>query len=196
MSAESCSPLPEGLRIEAARKEDSALLCQLIRELAEFEELTAECVITPEALEKHVLGDKRSAEAMIAWVGEEAAGFAVYYTTFSTFVGKPGVYLEDLFVRKTLRHKGIGKALLREVGRIAHEAGAGRYEWTTLEWNKNARSLYASIGAKEMRDWLLLRMEAEDLAEFACAGRKQKAGEQGHKCQCGGRGKHHAQQQS
>ena len=194
MPAESCPPSPDGLRIEPARLQDADLLCTLIRELAEFEQLSEECNVTPEALREHLLGDGRSAEAVIAWMGTQAAGFAVYYKTFSTFVAKPGIYLEDLFVRKSFRRQGIGRALLREVGRIAHHANAGRYEWTTLTWNQNARRLYASIGAHEMRDWMLLRMEADDLASFACDGKGHAKDGTHEGCHCGGKGRHHAQQ--
>ncbi len=194
MSTDSSPSLPEGLRIEAAGLQHAELLCTLIRELAEFEHLSDECQVTPEALREHLLGDGRSADAVLAWVGEEPVGFAVYYKTFSTFVAKPGLYLEDLFVREAHRGRGIGRALLKEVGRIAHRANAGRYEWTVLNWNQKARRLYSSIGAKEMSDWLILRMEAEDLASFACDGSGHGAGGGGHRCTCGGKGQGHCKQ--
>jgi len=187
MPARCCPDLVPNLRLSPAREEDAALLCLLIQELADFENLSAECHISVQAVRDHLLGERRSAEAIIAWVGGQAAGFAVYYRTFSTFAARPGLFLEDLFVRPEFRRNGIGKAMLKEVGRIAHSLGAGRYEWTTLAWNRNARDLYRSIGAREMSDWLLLRMESEALSELACA----KHGDPETGCRCGGKGPHH-----
>lgn len=187
MPARCCPDLIPNLRLIPAREEDAELLCLLVKELADFESLAAECHISVEAVREHLLGQRRSAEAIIAWIGGQAAGFAVYYRTFSTFAARPGLYLEDLFVRPEFRRNGIGKALLREVGLVAHAMGAGRYEWTTLTWNRNARDLYARIGAQEMNDWLLLRMESDALADLACS----KHGEAGTGCQCGGKGPHH-----
>lgn len=163
------SSAPAALRFAAATDADAGLLCQLIRELAEFEHRAHECFITETAVREHLLGPARCAEALLAWLGDQPVGFAVYYRTFSTFAARPGLYLEDLFVRPAFRHCGYGRALLREVGRIAHRAGAGRYEWTTLNWNANARRLYASVGATERSEWLLLRMESAQLARFATA---------------------------
>jgi len=187
MPARCCPDVVPNLRLIPAREEDAELLCELIRELAEFENLSDECHISVEAVREHILGQRRSAEAIIAWVGGQAAGFTVYYRTFSTFAARPGLYLEDLFVRSEFRRNGIGKALLKEVGLLAHAMGAGRYEWTTLTWNRNARDLYSRIGAREMRDWLLLRMESEALADLACS----KHGEARAGCRCGGKGPHH-----
>lgn len=187
--------LPKDLSIEPASPADAELLCSLIRELAEFENLTAECKVTPEALREHLFGAAPCAAAVIARTEGQAAGFALWYRTFSTFVAKPGVHLEDLFVRPSFRRRGIGRALLREVGRLAHCSDSGRYEWTTLTWNHNARRLYASVGAREMGEWLLLRMDAEALERFACCGEGAVAsGAAGHSCRCGGRGRHHQRQ--
>ena len=180
-------PKPAGLRIALATSADADLVARLVHELAEFEQLASECAITAGAVREHLVGPRRSADALIAWLGREPAGFAVYYRTFSTFAARPGVFLEDLFVRPAFRHRGIGRALLKEVGRIAHRSGAGRYEWTTLTWNENARRLYASIGAREMSEWLLLRLEGAALAAFACDG----AGRPHDGCRCGGQGAHH-----
>jgi GNAT superfamily N-acetyltransferase len=175
------------LRIEPAAGADADLLSTLVHELAEFEELSRECTITPEAVREHLLGPQRSADALIAWLGEELAGFAVYYRTFSTFAARPGVFLEDLFVRPAFRHRGIGLALLKEVGRIAHCSGAARFEWITLKWNAKARALYGAAGARGMDEWLLLRMDAAALARFACNG----SGKPHDGCRCGGHGPAH-----
>jgi GNAT superfamily N-acetyltransferase len=187
MPARCCPDLVPDLRLTPAREEDADLLCLLIQELADFENLGSECHISVQAVRDHLLGQRRSAEAVIAWIGGQAAGFAVYYRTFSTFAARPGLFLEDLFVRPEFRRQGIGKSLLKEVGRIAHGMDAGRYEWTTLAWNRNARDLYASMGAREMRDWIILRMEGESLADLACA----KHGDEAAGCRCGGKGRHH-----
>jgi len=178
---------PAGLRIALATAGDAALVSKLVHELADFEHLAPECTITPEAVREHLLGPRRSADVLIAWLDSEPAGFAVYYRTFSTFVARPGIFLEDLFVRPDFRHRGIGRALLKEVGRIAHCSGAGRFEWTTLAWNENARRFYASIGAREMNEWMLLRLDGSALGSLACDG----PGHPHDGCRCGGSGAHH-----
>jgi len=184
---ETCPPAPAGLLIKPAVHEDAPVLAALITELAAFEHLDHECGITTEAVREHLLGLSRSAEAVIATLDGVTAGFAVYYRTFSTFAARPGVFLEDLYIRPAFRHRGLGRALLQYVGSIAARNGAGRFEWTTLKWNENARKLYASIGAEEKSEWLLLRLDAEALAKFACNGSK----EPNEGCRCGGKGVHH-----
>jgi GNAT superfamily N-acetyltransferase len=186
-AAPACPSAPAGLRIALATAADAELVSALVHELADFEHLSSACTITAAAVREHLLGPRRSADALIAWLGHEPAGFAVYYRTFSTFVARPGVFLEDLFVRPTFRHRGIGRALLKEVGRIAHRAGSGRYEWSTLTWNQNARRLYASIGAREMNEWLLLRLDGASLASFACDNPNHPHDD----CRCGGAGANH-----
>ena len=159
---------PAGFRIRAAKSADAPLLHEFIRELAYYEGLAHECHITVEAAFEYILGPRRVADAIIAEVDGQPAGFAVYYWTLSTFAARPGLYLEDLFVRPTFRKRGIGSALLHEVARIAHRAGCGRFEWIALKWNEKARALYRSSGAREMDKWLLFRMDAGALAKFAC----------------------------
>jgi len=181
-------PALSGLRLLPLADGDAELLSGMIRELAEFEHLAAHCAMTAEAVRAHLLGPARCAEAIMAWLEDAPAGFAVYYRTFSTFVARPGVFLEDLFVRPAFRHRGIGRALLKEVGRIAHCGDAGRYEWATLKWNTNARRLYAAVGAREMDEWLLLRMDSAALTCFAC----DRSGHPNDRCRCGGKGPHHA----
>jgi GNAT superfamily N-acetyltransferase len=161
-------PQPAGFRIRAAKSADAPLLHEFIRELAYYEGLAHECHITVEAAFEYILGPRRVADAIIAEVEGQPAGFAVYYWTLSTFAARPGLYLEDLFVRPAFRKRGIGSALLHEVGRIAHRAGSGRFEWIALKWNEKARALYRSSGAREMDKWLLFRMDAAALAKFAC----------------------------
>jgi GNAT superfamily N-acetyltransferase len=187
-SATPTAPAPVGLRIVRATPDDAETLTELVNEFARFEHLENECRMTPEAASQYLLGPTRSADALIAWLEEAPVGFAVYYRTFSTFAARPGVFLEDLFVRERFRHRGIGRALLGTVGQIAHCAGSGRFEWTTLKWNESARRFYADLGAKEMDDWLLLRMDAAALNTFAWAGHP---GQPHAGCRCGGKGAHH-----
>jgi GNAT superfamily N-acetyltransferase len=187
-TTETCPTPPAGLRIVRATDDDAELLCELICELAVFEQLHDQCWITPDAVRQHLVGPTRSAEALIAWLEDAPVGFAVYYRTFSTFAARPGIFLEDLFVRSRFRRQGIGRQLLTAVGRIARHANAGRLEWTTLKWNENARRLYASLGAREKGEWLLLRMEDDELAAFDCGG----PGHPHAGCHCGGKGAHHA----
>jgi len=184
---ENCPPAPAGLIIRPAEHDDAAVIAALITELAAFEHLDHECAITPESVREHLLGLNRSAEAVLATLDGITAGFAVYYRTFSTFAARPGVFLEDLYIRPAFRHRGLGRALLQHVGSIAARNGAGRFEWTTLKWNENARRLYASIGAEEKSEWMLLRMDAETLAKFTSS----TSGHETDGCRCGGKGVHH-----
>ncbi|MFT3869461.1 MAG: GNAT family N-acetyltransferase [Nibricoccus sp.] len=183
-----CPPTPAGLKIRPAVQEDAGIITTLVRELAAFEHLDHECEITTAAVCAHLLGLGRSAEAVMAELDGVVAGFAVYYRTFSTFAARPGVFLEDLFIRPAFRHRGLGRALLQYVGSIAARNGACRFEWTTLKWNESARKLYKSIGAEEKSEWLLLRMNAEALSKFICDG----TGDVKENCRCGGKGVHHA----
>ena len=178
---------PEGLALRAATHEDAVLLCRYIRELAEFEELSGECVITPEAVAEHLFGSDRSAAAIMAEFDDRPAGFALYYRTFSTFAAKPGIFLEDLYVRAEFRKRGIGRALLAEVARIAHGSSAGRLEWTALKWNAKALALYAAVGAKPMDEWTLLRMGPDAIAKLAgpCITHPHEG------CRCGGESPQH-----
>jgi len=173
--------------VRSATFEDASVLSGLIKELAAFEHLDYECAISVNAVREHLLGLNRSAEAVIAELDGVVAGFAVYYRTFSTFAARSGVFLEDLYIRPAFRHRGLGRALLQYVGSIAARYGAGRFEWTTLKWNENARKLYQSIGAEEKSEWLLLRMHSEALAKFSCVG----SGHPSDACRCGGKGVHH-----
>ena len=182
----SCQP-PPGLAIRAASAEDAALLCRFVRELAEFEGLSRECAITPEAVAEHLFGSDPSAAALVAECDARPAGFALYFRTFSSFAAKPGIFLEDLYVRPEFRKRGIGRALLTAVAEIAHGRSAGRLEWTALKWNTKALALYAAVGAKPMEAWTLLRMVPDAIAKLAgpCTPQPHDG------CRCGGKGPHH-----
>lgn len=149
----------ESLEIRSARPGDELLLLDLIRELAEYERLAHEVEATPEDLAESLFGGGAVAEAVIAEWNGQPVGFALFFRNFSTFVGRPGLYLEDLYVRESERGKGIGKALLLHLAGIARERNYGRMEWSVLNWNKPAIDFYHSLGAKPMDDWTVFRLD-------------------------------------
>lgn len=144
--------------IEPARIEDVPLLLSLIRELAEYEKLSHEVVATEEGLRETLFGDRPYAEAVIARVDGEPAGFALFFPNYSTFLGKPGLYLEDLFVRPAFRGRGIGRKLLSHITRIARDRGYGRVEWAVLDWNEPAIAFYRKLGAVPKDAWTIFRL--------------------------------------
>jgi GNAT superfamily N-acetyltransferase len=155
--------------ITPATPQDSPLLLGLIRELAEFEKLAHELEITADSLSAALFSQRPVAGALIARVNDQAAGYAVYYHTFSTFVGRPGIFLEDLYVRPQHRKCGVGRALLEAVAKIGVETGGGRFEWIALRWNENAFRFYRSLGANVMNDWALLRMSSGEVKNLVSA---------------------------
>jgi diamine N-acetyltransferase len=146
------------LRIRAATRADAALIVDLIRELAVYERLEHEARATPKDIERELSAANPVIHVLIAEWNGEPAGFALYFYNFSTFVGRRGIYLEDLFVRPALRAHGIGKALLAELARIAHEQRCGRVEWAVLNWNEPAIGFYRKIGARPMDEWTVYRL--------------------------------------
>ena len=155
------------LNIRNATPDDTALILQLIRELAEYEKLAHEVVATEEQLHENLFGAQPQAEVLIAEWNGDAAGFALFFHNFSTFLGKRGLYLEDLFVRPALRGKGVGKALLQHLARIAVERDCGRFEWAVLDWNASAREFYVSLGAKPVPEWDIFRVTGAALKRLA-----------------------------
>jgi len=153
--------------ISAAQEADIALILSLINELAEFEKLKAQVVATEVTLRQALFGPRPAAEALIARSGGEAAGFALYFHNFSTFVGKHGLYLEDLFVRPAFRGRGIGKALLVRLARLALERDCGRFEWAVLDWNRPARDFYEALGAESNPSWVNYRITGKALERLA-----------------------------
>ena len=156
-----------GLDIIPATSADVPLILQLIRELAAYEKLSHEVVATEGLLHRALFGDGPRVEAVIARADGEAAGFALFFHNFSTFLAKSGIYLEDLFVRPAYRGRGIGKALLKHLARLACERGCGRLEWAVLDWNKPAIDFYESLGATAMREWVVNRVTGEALEKLA-----------------------------
>ena len=155
------------LRLTMATEEDLPQILFFIKALAEYERM-ADCVVaTEEGLRQSLFGDRPYAECVIArWKGEPA-GFALFFHNFSTFLGRPGIYLEDLFVDPALRGKGVGKALLRFLAHLATERNCGRLEWAVLDWNESAIGFYKSLGAEPQDDWTVFRLKGDALARLA-----------------------------
>jgi len=153
--------------VRPARPDDLPAIVGLIRELAEFEQLAHLVVVTPESLRPHLFGSRPAAEAVVAETGGVIVAFALFFTNFSTFLGRPGLYLEDLYVQPAHRGTGLGKALLRHLGALAVERGCGRFEWSVLDWNEHAIRFYEGMGATVLADWRICRMTGETLKGFA-----------------------------
>jgi GNAT superfamily N-acetyltransferase len=160
-------PQKPEFQIAPATPSDVIALLQLIRGLAEYEKLSHEVSATADGLHAALFGPRPVAEAVLARLGETPVGFAVFFHNFSTFVGRPGIYLEDLFVLPEHRGKGIGKALLLYVAELANERGCGRLEWAVLDWNKPAIEFYRGLGARAMDEWTLYRVTGEPLAALS-----------------------------
>jgi GNAT superfamily N-acetyltransferase len=157
------------MTIREADEADVPLIASLIRELAEYERLLDEVRLTEDGLRDALFGERRYAEVAIAEVEGEPAGFALYFHNFSTFLGRPGIYLEDLFVRPAHRGAGVGTALLRHLARLAAERGCGRLEWAVLDWNTQAIAFYLGLGARPAAGWSVYRLEGEALGRLAAA---------------------------
>ncbi len=152
--------------LRAAEPRDVSAIVGLIRELAEFEKLAHLLQVTPETLHPHLFGERPVVEAQVAQLDGEVVGFALFFTNFSTFLSKPGLYLEDLYVRPALRGRGIGEALLSRLAAIAVERGYGRFEWSVLDWNSNAIRFYEKMGATVLPDWRICRITGDALQRF------------------------------
>ena len=149
-----------------AQRNDVGLILQFIRELADYEKMLSE-VVADEAILEEWIFDKQKAEVIFALEGEKEVGFALYFHNFSTFLGRAGIYLEDLYVKPEYRGKGYGKAILKKLASIAVERGCGRLEWWCLDWNKPSIDFYRSLGAEPMDDWTVYRIAGETLTNLA-----------------------------
>lgn len=158
---------PAELTIAAARESDIPLLLDFIRKLAEYERLSTDVVCDESTLRESLFGAKPAAEVLLAYWGKEPAGFAVYFHNFSTFIGRPGIYLEDLFVIPAFRGRGVGKALLSYLARIAQKRNCARFEWAVLDWNQPAIDFYRHLGAVPMHDWTVFRLTGTALGDLA-----------------------------
>lgn len=155
------------LNIEPAQPSDAPLIVALVRELAAYERLLDEVVITPEDVHRDLFGPRPYAEAVIARVAGEPVGFALWFHNYSTFAGRPGLYLEDLFVRPAFRGRGYGEALLRHLAGVATERGCARFEWSVLDWNEPALAFYRKLGAVGMDGWTVHRVSGAALVALA-----------------------------
>ncbi len=155
------------VRIAGAKESDVPVILELIRSLADYEQLAHEVVATEDSLRESLFGARPGAEAVIAYLDREPVGFAVWFQNYSTFLGRAGLYLEDLFVRPEWRGQGIGRTLLAHVASVAVARGAGRMEWSVLDWNKPAIGFYRAIGAVPMDDWTVYRLTGDALNRVA-----------------------------
>ena len=153
--------------IDPVKPNELTGLLELIRDLARFEKLEHEVEATVEDLEQSFFGPKPVAGALFARRDQELAGYAIYFFTFSSFVGRPGIWLEDLYVRPQFRKQGLGRALIEAVARVGVECNCGRFEWTALNWNRNALDFYAKLGARALDEWVVLRLDHGSLRQLA-----------------------------
>jgi GNAT superfamily N-acetyltransferase len=159
----------ENFQIRSARVDDVPIILELIRDLATYERAPDEVTATEEQLVDVLFGERPAAEVLLAFEGESAVGFAVYFYNFSTWLGRAGLYLEDLFVKPEKRGKGYGRALLVELAKIARDRGCGRMEWAVLNWNEPAIRFYQALGAKPMNEWTVFRLTRDKIAKLADA---------------------------
>ena len=157
------------IRIVSGTAINVPIILDLIRGLAEYEKLSHVMVATEDALRRTLFGPHPAAEVLLAYDGEECAGFALFFQNYSTFLAKPGLYLEDLFVKPHARRRGIGKALLSRLARIAVERGYGRMEWSVLDWNELAIGFYKKLGADVLPDWRICRITGPALERMSDA---------------------------
>jgi GNAT superfamily N-acetyltransferase len=155
------------LRIERATEKDVPLILSLIKGLSEYEKLAHEVTATEDGLRETLFGVRPAADVIIAYAGDAPAGFALFFPNYSTFLGKPGLYLEDLFVLPEWRGRGLGLALMKHLAGIAVERGCGRFEWSVLDWNEPAIGFYQSLGARLMDGWSIVRVTGDALTQLA-----------------------------
>ena len=159
----------ENYNIRLAGVDDVSEIFVLIKELADYERLLDQVIATEELLEETLFGEKSNVEVLLACDENQILGFALYFRTFSTFLGRPGIYLEDLFVREFARGRGIGESLLRRIARSTLEMGGGRLEWAVLDWNKTAISFYEKMGAVPLDEWTTFRLTGEKLKKLTAS---------------------------
>ena len=163
-------PMPADAQLRFAIPADVPAILGLIRELAEYERLLDQVVADEAALHRALFGERPYVEALVSIVADETVGFALFFHNFSTFLGKPGMYLEDLYVRPKFRSQGLGKALLTQVARIAVERDCGRMEWSVLDWNEPSIRFYKRMGANPLSDWTVYRLAGDALRTLGGVG--------------------------
>jgi GNAT superfamily N-acetyltransferase len=159
--------MPQDFEIKPATTNDAPVILSFIKKLAEYEKLSHEVTATEEGLRQTLFGERRYAEVVIGYYRGEPVGFALFFHNYSTFLGKPGIYLEDLFVDERRRGKGFGRALLVHLARLAKERDCGRLEWSVLDWNEPSINFYKSLGATPMDEWTVFRVAGEALDKLA-----------------------------
>ena len=162
--------IPSHLTIREATEEDAATILSLIKDLAEYEKLSHEVEATEADIRQSLFGDRPVAEALIGELDGVAISFALFFYNFSTFLGKPGIYLEDLYVKPDYRSNGFGRKMLAHIARLAKERNCGRFEWSVLDWNKPAIRTYDRLNARPMKEWILYRLTGEALIKLAQEG--------------------------
>lgn len=155
------------LSIRSATSDDIPLIFAFIKKLARYEKLEHEVVTTEDLLRQNLFGERKVAEVILGYHDDKPVAFAIFFHNFSTFLGRPGIYLEDLFVNEDQRGKGFGKKMLVHLAQTAQERGCGRFEWWVLDWNKSAIEFYQSLGAKAMDEWTVFRVTGEALGKLA-----------------------------
>ena len=158
-------------RLAPATERDVPLILSLIKQLADYEQLAHEVVATEDLLRGFLFGARPAAEVVVAYAGDEPAGFALFFQTYSTFLARPGLYLEDLFVIPKWRKRGLGRLLLAHLARVAVDRGYGRMEWSVLNWNEMALRVYRGVGAKPMEQWTVQRLSGDSLRALASTAR-------------------------
>src|SRR5216110_2751135 len=159
----------QDFQIRPAHVDDVSTILQLIRDLATYERAPNDVTATEEQLVDVLFGERPAAEVLLTFEGKSPVGFAVFFYNFSTWLGRPGLYLEDLFVKPEKRGKGYGRAFLVELAKIARDRGCGRMEWAVLNWNDPAIQFYRSLGAKPMHEWTVFRLTREEIGKLASA---------------------------
>jgi GNAT superfamily N-acetyltransferase len=154
-------------KIRAATEDDAAVILALIKELAEYEKLSHEVEATKADIRQSLFGDRPVAETLIGELEGDPIGFALFFYNFSTFLGKPGIYLEDLYVKPDFRSNGFGRKMLAHIARLSKERNCGRFEWSVLDWNEPAIRTYDRLNARPMKEWILYRLTGEALNKLA-----------------------------
>ena len=157
----------DDFEIRKAGMNDVPLVLEFIRKLADYEKMSNEVIATEKLLDRYLFGEEKAAEVVIGYYRGSPIGFALYFNNFSTFLGRPGIYLEDLFVLEEHRGKGFGKVLLAYLARVAVDKGYGRLEWAVLDWNEPSIEFYKSLGARLMNEWIVNRLTGKELMELA-----------------------------
>jgi len=157
----------DGFTIRHAVESDVPLILWFVKELAEYEKLSHEVLVSEEDFRQNLFGEKQYAEVVIGEYDSEPVGYALYFYNFSTFLGKPGLYLEDLYVKQEVRGKGFGKALLSYLARLAVDQKCGRFEWAVLDWNEPSINFYESLGALLLKEWIITRIKGDNLLKLA-----------------------------